>query len=143
MPHPTGQRLRSIVMDPATNSPTLGNVEIRIPASGSFVELLRGTAGRVARLAGMTYNGVEDFALAVDEVSVLLLESKPAEMTMSISRGESGGLSVTVTAVAPTEKWPPVDLESDTRWRVIGAMCERMWLLDDGRVGIGLSQSVR
>lgn len=143
MPHPTGPRLRSIAMDPATNSPISGSVEIRIPASGSFVELLRGTAGRVARLAGMTYNGVEDFALAVDEVSVLLLESKPAEMTMSISPEESGSLSVSVTAVAPTERWPPDDLESDTRWQVIGAMCERMWLLDDGRVGIGLSQTVR
>lgn len=143
MSYPTGERFRSIVMDPATNRPLLGAVEIRIPASASFVELLRGTAGRVARLAGMTYNGVEDFALAVDEVAVLLMESGPAEMSMSISPRESGGLSVRVTAVTPTEKWPPEDLESDTRWRVIGAMCEQVWLLDDGRVGIGLAQSVR
>jgi hypothetical protein len=131
-------------MDPTAKSRAPGTlVEISVPASGNFIELLRGTAGRVARIAGMTYNGIEDFSLAVDEAAVLLLESQPTAMTMSISLGQGTGLVVRLATISPRREWPPDDLESDTRWRIIGAMCEEMWLLDGDNTGIGLAQSVR
>lgn len=116
-------------------------VEVRVPGADSYLEILRGTAGRVARLAGMTYNGIEDFALAVDEAAVLLLENRPREIVMVVSLGAGEGLEVEMTLVAPGEKWPPPGLEADTRWKIIGAMCERIWLLEGG-AGIGLAQSI-
>lgn len=128
-------------MNPSDTSRTA--VEVRVPASDSFIEILRGTAGRMARIAGMTYNGIEDFCLAVDEAAVLLLESTPTELAMSVALAPSDGLHVSLTMLSPRRQWPPADLESDTRWRIIGAMCEKMWVLDGDEVGIGLFQSVR
>ncbi len=128
---------------PRSTGSSVTAVRIEIPASDEFIELLRGTAGRVARIAGMTYDGIEDFALAVDEAAVLLLDSRPADLAMVISVDSTDGLVAGLTAISASEVWPAEGLEADTRWKVIDAMCERVWLLDGDDVGIGLAQSIR
>lgn len=118
-------------------------VELTAPASDSFIEVFRGTARRVTRIAGMSDDGIEDLSLAVDEAAMLLLECEPTEVTMSMAVDSSRGLLVVLTAFVPRAPWPPPQLESDMGWRVIGAMCEENWLLEGEGAGIGLLQPMR
>lgn len=128
-----------------SGAPTLPGdmVEVRAPASHSFIEVFRGAARRVTRISGMSNDGTDDFSLAVDEAAVLLLESEPTAVTMSISVVPPQGLLVVLIALSSRAPWPPPLLESDIRWRTIGAMCEDMWLVEGVEAGIGLFQSMR
>lgn len=60
-------------------------VEVTAPASDSLIEVFRGTAHRVPRIAGMSNEAIEDLSLAVDEAAMLLLECEPTEVAMSMA----------------------------------------------------------
>jgi hypothetical protein len=120
-------------------------IEVRVPGSQEFLEILRSVVWRATRMAGFSFDGVEDFALAVDEAAVLLLSSEPTDLHLTTSPVMAGvdRIGVLISVTAPQGLWPPPELRSDTRWQVLEAICEEVWILDDGRVGIGLAQSVR
>lgn len=118
-------------------------VEVAAPGSDSFIEVFRGTARRVARIAGMSNEAIEDVTLAVDEAAMLLLESEPTEVAMSMALDSTRGLLVVLTAVVSQAPWPPPQLESDMRWHLIGAICADTWLLEGEEAGIGLFQPMR
>jgi hypothetical protein len=120
-------------------------IEVRVPGSQDFLEILRSVVGRATRMAGFSFDGIEDFALAVDEAAVLLLSSEPTVLHLTTSPVAAGvsRIGVLISVTAPQGAWPPPELGSDTRWQVLEAICEEVWILDDGRVGIGLAQSVR
>lgn len=117
-------------------------VVLNVPASGRYLEIIRTTVGRMARLAEFTFDGIEDMALAVDEAAVLLIESGPTTLELSIQL-TGHGLNVQVTAFGFDAPWPPAGLETDTRWLVLSTLCEDSWLFTDPHPGIGLAQASR
>lgn len=122
-----------------------GLLEVTVPGSDKFLEILRGVVGRCTRIAGFTYDGIEDLALAVDEAAVLLLESRPARIQLIITGVASGTASVRVQLLVADSRlpWPPEGISATSRWQVISALCESVWLLEGTQAGIGLEQTVR
>lgn len=136
-------------MDSAdTNSHSLpstpADVVLQVPGENRYLELLRGAVGRVARISGFTYAGIEDFALAVDEAAVLLLEHEPTCLRLRMSTSDSRKLTAIVSVENTERRWPPShDLSDDLRWQVLAALTEQVWLVDGSETGIGLAQTVR
>ncbi|MFP3913393.1 MAG: hypothetical protein ACLFWM_00830 [Actinomycetota bacterium] len=123
-----------------------GRVSIRVPGEGRYIELLRSTVGRAARLSGFTFDGIEDLALAVDEAAVLLLDAEPLMLDLRLGEvgAGTGRMLVFVSMHDPAREWVRDDqLGSDMRWQVLDALCEDVWLMDGRQPGIGLSQTVR
>lgn len=116
-------------------------LDVRVPGRGRYLAILRSVAGRAAGVAGFSFDGIEDLALAVDEAAVLLLDAEPSHLEMAVTLS-TGSVSVILVATGAQASWPPAGLEDDTRWLVLGAMCEKMWILEDV-TGIGLSQTTR
>jgi serine/threonine-protein kinase RsbW len=82
-------------------------VELRLPADGAYLSVLRtATAGLAARL-DFTLDEIEDLRIAVDEACALLLNDVPehAELNCTFSLSPEA-LSVTVTAPTRTGKLP-------------------------------------
>lgn len=129
----------------SSGNKTQSPVELRVPGSESYLRMIRTVAGQVAHAVGFSYNGIEDFALAVDEAAVILLEYAPSVLEVSITQVAEPNASVSVELVArdASGDWPPADLYTDTRWQILSTVCERVWVVDGGGHGIGLSQTTR
>lgn len=120
------------------------DVVLKVPGENRYLELLRSAVGRVARISGFTYAGIEDFALAVDEAAVLLLEHEPACLRLRMSATDSGKLTAVISVENAERQWPPGhDLSADMRWQVLAALSEDVWLVEGSETGIGLAQTVR
>lgn len=121
------------------------SIEITVPGADRYLEILRGVVGRAARICGFSYAGIEDFALAVDETAVLLLDTRPEHLSLRLERvvPGSGSLMARLTVRSPGVDWPPKNVHSDLRWQILTALSEDVWLLDGEEQGVGLSQSVR
>lgn len=131
--------LGSLYGRPAEGSP----IELSFPAHPTSLEILRSVVGRAARIAGFSYDGIEDFAMAVDEAATLLFESDPYDVTLTISgMRPAGRLEVVVTARDPTKALSLADLREGYRWDVLQALCEEVRWIDTG-TAIGLAQSTR
>lgn len=121
--------------------PSLIRIELIVPGKDSFLELIRAVVGRAARLAGFSFDGIEDFSLVVDEAATLLLSASPRTIQLQL-HGSPGSLDARLTAGDPGGPWPPPDLAGQTGWQVLTALCDRVWLLDSGG-GVGLGQDIR
>lgn len=118
-------------------------IEISFPADSTSLEILRSVIGRASRIAGFSYDGIEDFAMAVDEAATLLIESKPSDLVLRLSGVRSSGrLEVMVTAHEPAKTLSLTELREGYRWDVLQALCEEVWWGDTG-TAIGLAQSTR
>lgn len=118
-------------------------VVVQVPGEDRFLEVLRAVVGRVARINGFTFSGIEDFSLAVDEAAVLLLGQGPRRLNLRLSDG-AGKVTAVVSVLGAEVDWPPShDLAEDMRWQVLDALCEEVWLVAGDERGIGLAQSVR
>ncbi len=116
-------------------------IDLTVPGADSHLGVIRTVVGRAAMIAGFTFDGIEDFSLAIHEASALLLTGTPSRVLMSLwSEGEV--LMVEVRAEGSDGTWPAGELGEDIRWNLLNALCDRVWVLD-GQVGIGLSQSKR
>jgi serine/threonine-protein kinase RsbW len=95
-------------------------VELRLPADGAYLSVLRtATAGLAARL-DFTLDEIEDLRIAVDEACALLLpDAVPgAEMTCAFSLARES-LSVTVTVPSRTGRVPR---RNTFAWTVLTAL---------------------
>lgn len=118
-------------------------IEISFPAHASSLEILRSVIGRASRIAGFSYDGIEDFAMAVDEAATLLIESRPSDLTLTL-RGMDAAerLEVRVSAHGQTKALSMAELRDGYRWDVLEALCEEVWW-DEAGTTIGLAQSTR
>lgn len=95
-------------------------VELRLPADGAYLSVLRtATAGLAARL-DFTLDEIEDLRIAVDEACALLLpDAVPdADMTCAFSLSPEA-LSVTVTVPSRTGRVPQ---RNTFAWTVLTAL---------------------
>lgn len=118
-------------------------IEISFPARATSLEILRSVIGRASRIAGFSYDGIEDFAMAVDEAATLLIESHPRDLVLTL-RGMDPAerLEVRVSAQDPTKALSMAELRDGYRWDVLQALCEEVWW-DETGTAIGLAQSTR
>jgi hypothetical protein len=116
-------------------------IELAIPGEDAYLELIRAVVGRAARLAGFSFDGIEDLVLAVDEAAVLLLTTRPESVRLRIA-GADNGVDVLLHVTEPQHRWPPESLAEHTGWQVLHALCERVWIAGP-QPGIGLFQGLR
>ncbi len=96
------------------------DVELRIPADGAFLAVLRtATAGLAARL-DFTLDDIEDLRIAVDEACAMVLpQARPgSDLTCSFELGD-GRLGVSVSAVCDDPRQPSRD---GFAWTVLAAL---------------------
>jgi len=113
-------------------------VELRLPADGAYLSVLRtATAGLAARL-DFTLDEIEDLRIAVDEACALLLpDAVPdASMTCSFSLSD-GSLAVTVTVPSRTGRVPR---RNTFAWTVLTALAGDVdtAVAEDGTVSVTL-----
>jgi serine/threonine-protein kinase RsbW len=113
-------------------------VELRLPADGAYLSVLRtATAGLAARL-DFTLDEIEDLRIAVDEACALLLVDAPggAELNCLFSLSPQA-LSVTVTAPSTSGKLPR---RHTFAWTVLTALAGEVdaSVAEDGRLSINL-----
>ena len=116
-------------------------VELTTPGNDAYLEVIRAVVGRAARIAGFSFDGIEDFVLAVDEAAVLLLSTRPESVRLRIA-GTEGGLEAMLHVKDPQHRWPPEAVADHTGWQVLHALCERVWIATP-QPGIGLFQGLR
>ena len=113
-------------------------VELKLPADGAYLSVLRtATAGLAARL-DFTLDEIEDLRIAVDEACALLLTDVPekGELNCTFSLSPQA-LSVTVTAPSRSGRLPR---RHTFAWTVLTALAGEVdaTVGPDGRVSISL-----
>ncbi|CAN5810822.1 hypothetical protein BH23ACT5_BH23ACT5_08300 [soil metagenome] len=130
----------------ASSVPSELALHLTIPAVESFVDLIRTAVGRVAQLAGFTFDGIEDLALAANEAAGLLLDLAPRSLEIEVrapTADQRTAALVEMRAVGPQAEWPPPNLERDLRWQVLTAICEEVQVRADDHCGLVLVQGTR
>lgn len=119
-------------------------IEISFPAGYFSLEILRSVIGRASRIAGFSYDGIEDFSMAVDEAARLLIETRPRELVLTVltDMAPTERIEVLVWAHDSTKTLHPADLRADYRWDLLQTLCEEVWWEEVG-TAIGLAQSRR
>jgi serine/threonine-protein kinase RsbW len=113
-------------------------VEVRLPAQGAYLSVLRtATAGLAARL-DFTLDEIEDLRIAVDEAcAILLQQAVPGSILSCEFRLIGDSLRVTVSAPTTDGKAP----ERDTfAWTVLSALAGEVdsFVAEDNTVSISL-----
>lgn len=113
-------------------------VEVRLPAAGAYLSVLRtATAGLAARL-DFTLDEIEDLRIAVDEAcAILLQQAVPGSVLSCVFRLVDDSLEVTVSAPTTDGRAP----ERDTfAWTVLSALAGQVdsSVAEDNTVSISL-----
>ena len=113
-------------------------VEVRLPAQGAYLSVLRtATAGLAARL-DFTLDEIEDLRIAVDEAcAILLQQAVPGSVLCCVFRLVGDSLRVTVSAPTTDGRAP----ERDTfAWTVLSALAGEVesTVAEDRTVSISL-----
>ena len=113
-------------------------VEVRLPAAGAYLSVLRtATAGLAARL-DFTLDEIEDLRIAVDEAcAILLQQAVPGSVLSCVFKLVGDSLRVTVSAPTTDGRAP----ERDTfAWTVLSALAGEVdsTVSDDRTVSISL-----
>lgn len=127
-------RVSQIAGEPGTQD----FVEVRLPAAGAYLSVLRtATAGLAARL-DFTLDEIEDLRIAVDEAcAILLQQAVPGSVLTCVFRLVGDSLRVTVSAPTTDGRAP----ERDTfAWTVLSALAGEVesTVGDDRTVSISL-----
>ena len=96
------------------------DAELRLPAEGAYVSVLRTTAAGLAARLDFTLEDVEDLRMAVGEAAAIVLETaSPA--TELRARFWLGGRTMTVTVDAPSDGTATIDVDSFA-WQVLTSL---------------------
>ncbi len=109
---------------PDTGTPRLptgrADAELRLPADGAYVSVLRTAASGLAARLDFTIDDIEDLRMAVSEaVGLVLAEAEPGSDLVASFHLAPGRLTAVVTVTA-TDPAPP-DQES-WAWQVLSAL---------------------
>jgi serine/threonine-protein kinase RsbW len=130
--------ISAVASGPAAEAGLRDLVEIRLPARGAFLSVLRtATAGLAARL-DFTLDEIEDLRIAVDEACALLLpDSVPDSELTCVFELATDAMMVTVTVPTTTGRLPE---RGTFAWTVLTALAGDVDARVDGdsRVSITL-----
>jgi serine/threonine-protein kinase RsbW len=112
--------LGSVPSGPGTEPALRDLVEVRLPADGAYLSVLRtATAGLAARL-DFTLDDIEDLRIAVDEAcALLLLDAVPASELTCVFELSTDAMMVTVTVATTTGRLPE---RGTFAWTVLSAL---------------------
>jgi serine/threonine-protein kinase RsbW len=113
------------------------HVELRVPALGAYVSVLRTAAAGMAARLDFTVDDIEDLRIAVDEACAVLipLAETDARLTASFDL-EPGRLQVTVSV--PSDATEPPS-RNTFAWTVLTALAGEVDArVDDGQVTLTL-----
>lgn len=116
------------------------DVELRLPADGAYVSVLRTTTAGLAARLDFTIDDIEDLRIAVGEASALVLpEAAPGsalECRFHLSPGE---LTISVTVTTAGEVTPDFD---SFAWQVLSTLASSAEVEQaEGRFTVRLSMS--
>ncbi|MGX9228671.1 anti-sigma regulatory factor [Streptomyces albus] len=127
--------MSQIAGDPASQD----FVEVRLPAAGAYLSVLRtATAGLAARL-DFTLDEIEDLRIAVDEACAILLQQQAVPGSVLSCVFQLVGDSLHVTVSAPTTDGRAPERETFA-WTVLSALAGEVGsaVSDDRTVSISL-----
>lgn len=118
---------------------THGEVELRVPASGAFVSILRTITAGLAARCDLTLDEIEDLRIAVDEACALLLPH--AESGSSLTARFTllpGSLDFLASVPAGPDAQPDRD---GFAWSVLRALADDVHVsTSDRALAIGISK---
>jgi len=107
-------------LDGAANSPATDFVEIRLPADGAYLSVLRTATAALAARLNFTIDEIEDLRIAVDEACALVLVKAVPEGEL-LCRFVIDPIGMTVVVTAPTRDGTPPARDSFA-WMVLSAL---------------------
>jgi serine/threonine-protein kinase RsbW len=114
------------------------DVELRVPAQGAYVAVLRTTTAALAARLDFTIDDVEDLRIAVGEASAIVLPHA-APGTDLWCRFTLARTRVTVTVTVPVDTEPVPDLASFA-WTVLNTLASEATIdTDEGQFTIRLT----
>ncbi len=113
------------------------HVELRVPASGAYVSVLRTAAAGLAARLDFTIDDIEDLRIAVDEACAVLLPLADADARLTARFDlEPGRLQVAVSVPSSATDSPN---RNTFAWTVLSALASEVDAsVDDGRVTLTL-----
>src|SRR5690606_10260746 len=95
-------------------------VELKVPALGAYVSVLRTTSAALAARLDFTLDEIEDLRIGVDEASALLLaQAVPGSSLTCTFELQGDELTTSVSAVSRNPQVPP---EDSFAWTVLTAL---------------------
>ncbi len=116
-------------------------VRIVLPARAEYVAIVRGVLMVVAGRSGLTIDGGDDLALAVDEMcAALLAAGAEGELTVDVeATPETVGVRV---ASAGEGVWPPHDWDDSAPAMILEALVDEVtFASDDGQLSLSASKA--
>lgn len=113
------------------------HVELRVPATGAYVSVLRTAAAGLAARLDFTVDDIEDLRIAVDEACAVLIPLAEADARLSARFDlEPGHLQVAVSVPSKATEPPS---RNTFAWTVLTALAGDVDAsVDDGRVTLTL-----
>jgi serine/threonine-protein kinase RsbW len=116
------------------------DVELRLPADGAFVSVLRTTTAGLAARLDFTIDDIEDLRIAVGEASAMVLpEADEGSDLVSTFHTSPGKLTIGVTVATGTEIEPDFD---SFAWQVLTTLASSAEVIQaDGLFTVRLSMT--
>lgn len=120
---------------PAADEPARADVELRLPAEGAYVSVLRTTTAGLAARLDFTLDDIEDLRMAVGEAAAMVLEVAAGDLT---ARFWLSGRTLRVVVATPVVGDVTID-EHGFAWQVLTTLAgEARASVDAGRLEITL-----
>ena len=120
----------------------MNDVLISVPSRADFLHVLRGVVASVASRIGLSYEAIDDLAMAVNEAGAELLarHTAPSELKLKLS-SRNDGVEVVMWLDSPTDAWPPEGGTDSWSWQVLSTLAdEAEFVVESGGPGIRLAK---
>lgn len=113
-------------------TPPADLISVSVPSRAEYVHVLRAVTASVAARIPVSFDGIEDLRLAVDEACVQLLALHSGSTTLTLTlRPLPDRLEAVVTVDAVAKgAWPPPAIEETFGWRVLSALVDTVTLVE-------------
>ncbi len=120
-----------------------GIVVVSVPARAENVHVIRAVTASVASRVPISFDGIEDLKLAVDEASARLLAVGASANTLQLRiEAFDDRLEATASVDVVVGSWPPPGIEDTFSWRVMSALVDVVTLdVDAGFPTIRMTKS--
>ena len=108
------------------------DIRVTVPARAELVHVLRAVTATVASRVPVSFDGIEDLRLAVDEACSQLLALTGATTLTLTLRPLPDRLEAVVGVDPAARGWPPGALEETLGWRVLTALVDSVAVDVDG-----------
>lgn len=119
-----------------------GLISVSVPSRAEYVHVLRAVTASVAARIPVSFDGIEDLRLAVDEACAQVLAIRSGSTTLTLTlRPLPDRLEAVITVDAVAEDdWPPPGIEETLGWRVLSALVDTVTLAGAPAPSIHLSK---